>query len=116
MPNPGTATRTASYVAHLDCLHENRFSAGEPKPGEIVWCVKCYGYRVVRHVGGNYGVSCSDCTYARNYGGQLTARTKGASHALRKVGHRVTIYGPEFCEVVEYGVTPLPFDGDEPPF
>lgn len=91
----GNAVHVGNYIALLDCLHENIYKCGEPSIGDTVWCARCYEYQTVMHVIGKYTVRCKSCRYARNYGGELTARTKADSHSIRKLGHRVLLILPE---------------------
>lgn len=91
----GNGLHHSDYVTFLVCRHEVTYSCGEPTAGDLVWCHKCYDYRAVRHIAGKYGVNCSDCRYARNYGGEVSALTKAAAHAFRHLGHSVTVHGPE---------------------
>lgn len=111
----GKGVHCGSYYALLDCLHENIYSVGEPTVGDEVWCAKCYGYTRILHVAGKYGVRCHTCRYARNYGGELTAKTKATSHSLRHLGHRVTLTYPEGA-MEEFHNVPQTFDFDTPPF
>lgn len=87
--------RKNHYVAMLDCLHENTYEIGEPNPDDIVWCGKCYGYQTVMHVAGKFTVRCQNCRFSRQYGGELTARVKADSHAIRCLGHTVTLTLPD---------------------
>lgn len=91
----GKGVHTGNYIARLDCQHENIYSVGEPTVGDDVWCPKCYAYTRVLHVAGRWTVRCDDCRYARNYGGELTAKVKVTAHAMKSMGHRVTLTFPD---------------------
>lgn len=94
-------TRTDVTVC-LECRHEIRFKAAEPKPGENIWCSRCGHYRQVTHVHGKMGVNCRDCRYARHVGGRVTPRTLATSHAIRHLGHRVDIHTSDGVETIAY--------------
>lgn len=105
------------FVVRMDCRHEILFKVGEPTAGESLWCTKCYSYQIALHVAGKYGARCENCHYARNYGGQLTARTKATAHSLRRIGHKVIVCGPDdFYEEFSYQVQAQQIDFDLPPF
>lgn len=103
------------YVANLECDHEVSFSIGEPTTGDTIWCVRCFDYRMVRHIAEKWGVKCNHCSYARNYGGKLSAETKGTAHSIRFLGHEVEIHGPDNYTKV-YRHEPQFLDMDIAPF
>lgn len=87
---------TGQYVFFLSCLHEVRYSAGEPTPGDQVFCVRCYDYAVVLHRAGLYGVNCRHCKYAKSYGGHLSAMTWAEKHSRKYRFHIIDVYGESF--------------------
>lgn len=83
-----------AYTAFLDCTHEVRYSRGEPSPGDIVFCTKCYDYKVILHCGERYGANCRHCKYARSYGGPISAMTFAEKHSRKFSLHVIDVYGP----------------------
>lgn len=100
----------------LACLHIRFYPKPAPGAGERVYCFECGRYMDVAEAPHNYKVLCGSCGYTRECGSALIkAELSGSKHALRRPGHRTTVYDGE-NPIGGYFHPPLPANVDMPPF
>lgn len=100
---------TMRHMVSLTCLHTAVYPPPAPQQGETVLCVKCDAYRQVVTETHNYRWHCDTCSAGKHYGsGFVTMETRASSHAVRKIGHHVTLYdGKERLREIYHEPIPL---------
>lgn len=83
------ATRQRTHVI-LSCLHPFHTDI-KPRNLDTVYCMKCGCYRDYIEREPTWKAQCETCSRMKSATGELTSRTKAASHALRFPGHSVVI-------------------------
>jgi|SRR3954453_20025441 hypothetical protein len=94
----------------FDCLHSAMFPTPLPRLGESVLCTRCNKPVKVITAPHDYRWYCDTCKAGRQYGAAfVTMETKAATHALRRVGHRVILRdGDDDLRVIHH--EPMPID------
>lgn len=108
-------------LAVFSCGHHQEFTkiSTTPGRGEQCYCRKCREYRVVKLAPAKYHIRCRSCRFRRaTYGHvRLTAERDISRHLRKKPTHEVDFFDGAVREhTFRAMLTPLPEDGDDPPY